>query len=218
MGKRLDIKPGDRFSRLTIIKEVEGQYWGKYKHRQFLCKCDCENETTVRLEYLRSEHTTSCGCNRELISFKSRKTHGMSGTNFYNKWASMVRRCRDKSDTNCKNYGARGIKVCVEWLEFEPFHDWAMVNGYEEGLTIERKDVNGNYEPGNCEWISRSMQARNKRNNHLITYDGETKTLIEWAEELQINYGTLYSRISYGWTIDRAFNLPVRNDGKQHVS
>lgn len=213
MPKRLKVNQGDRFSRLTIVKEVEPIYWKKYKKRMFLCKCDCGNETIVRLEYLRSGHTKSCGCLRtdEIVSLN--KTHGQCNTKLYRLWSSMLRRCQTKSDSNYPNYGARGIEVCNEWQDFEFFYDWSMANGYKKGLSIERIDVNGNYEPSNCEWIPRPLQARNKRNTTFITHKGVTKPLVEWAEELNMNTETLRSRISYGWTIEKALTTPVRNRG-----
>jgi hypothetical protein len=166
MGKRLDIKPGDSFSRLTIIKEVEGKYWGKYKHRQFLCKCECGNERIVRLEYLRSGHTTSCGCLREVELIKINATHRQSGTRLHRIWASMLGRCRNKSHTSYKDYGAKGVKVCVEWYKFEKFRDWALENGYREDLTIDRINPFGNYETSNCRWATMLEQRHNRRSDY----------------------------------------------------
>jgi transcriptional regulator with XRE-family HTH domain len=97
-------------------------------------------------------------------------------------------------------YGARGITVCDEWKEFLPFYDWAMANGYEEGKEIDRIDVNKGYSPDNCRWVSRRENGLNKRNNRLITINGETRTLSEWAEISGINYDLLWYRVHAGWT------------------
>jgi len=159
---------GQRFGRLVVIKEADGIYWGKYKHRQFLCQCDCGNKTIVRLEYLRNGHTQSCGCNRLIISSKSRLTHGGTKSRLYRIWTGMLRRCRNSHSKDYGNYGGRGIVVCDEWFNFEPFRDWALANGYADSLTIDRKDVNGNYEPNNCKWSTMLEQRHNRRDSVAI--------------------------------------------------
>lgn len=104
---------------------------------------------------------------------------------------------------NYKHYGARGIKMCDDWKnDFMTFYNWAMSNGYKEGLTIDRIDVNGNYEPNNCRWVDIKTQSNNKRNNIYLAYGGKTQTLKEWAEELNVNYCTLWRRYNKQWSID----------------
>lgn len=163
MGKRLNVTASDRFGELTIVKEVEPIKWRKYKKRMFLCKCHCGKETIVRLEYLRSGHTKTCGCAIIETLVEHRLTHGLTGTRLHRIWNGMKGRCYNQNRKSYKDYGAKGVTVCEEWHDFEPFYKWAMNNGYEQHLTIERKDPFGNYDPPNCEWIPKGEQAKNKR-------------------------------------------------------
>ena len=115
--------------------------------------------------------------------------HGMWGTSIYARWKHIKARCYNSNGKQYKDYGGRGIRVCDEWLEnFEPFYEWAINNGYREDLTIDRIDVNGDYEPSNCRWVTAKAQQNNKRSNHFITYNNETHTLTEWAEKYNINF------------------------------
>lgn len=124
----------------------------------------------------------------------------------YNIWKNMKQRCYCPECERHKDYGKRGIEICKEWRDdFDNFADWAKENGYIIGLTIERKDVNGNYCPENCCWITRAEQARNKRDTIIVEYKGIRKPLIEWCEELGLTYDTVYNRIKNGWSTKEAF-------------
>jgi len=137
-------------------------------------------------------------------------SHGMFGAKIYKVWATMKARCYNAKQVSFKNYGGRGISVCNEWLNFEPFRDWSFDNGYKEGLTLDRVDVNKNYEPSNCRWVTWETQQNNRRNNRLITVDNITKTLSEWSEIIGINTGTIRRRIDIlGWDTERAINTPI---------
>lgn len=125
-----------------------------------------------------------------------RYRHGLCKTRLYRIFGNIKQRCYYKNNKDYKNYGGRGIIVCDEWLkDFKKFYDWAINNGYQDGLTIDRINNDGNYEPSNCRWITKKAQSRNNRNNRIITYKGETHCLIEWSEILKIPYPTLRSRI-----------------------
>ena len=141
-----------------------------------------------------------------------RNESGLRGHRLYPIWSGMKDRCLNKNNKRYSSYGGRGIEVCKEWQQsFRAFLRWAMANGYEEGLSIDRIDNDGNYCPENCRWATAKEQANNKRWNHLITYNGKTQTMKEWAEELGIKLSTLSQRInSYRWSDEKALTTPVR--------
>ena len=127
-------------------------------------------------------------------------------------WKSIRQRCSNKNRADYASYGGRGIKVCDEWLHnFQAFYDWAMANGYHEGLSIDRIDVDGNYCPENCRWISMAAQQRNKRNSRCFCINGETKTLREWSQQYNVNNKTVSSRLKYGWSIEEALGIVPRS-------
>jgi hypothetical protein len=212
MGKHLDLT-GQKYGRLTCVKEA-----GRNKCGQVLweCRCDCGNRTLATTNDLRTGNTKSCGCIKREIIIKRNVTHALSKgrdgkkTRLYNKWVRMKQRCFDKSSSDYDRYGGRGITVCSDWLKYKSFYDWAVTSDYQDGLTIERKNVNGNYEPSNCKWITMEEQARNKRNNHFITFGKSRKTLAEWGEITGIESSTIRQRLNLGWTPEKALTTKVR--------
>lgn len=180
---------GKRFGRLTVIKEVSPHYSKSgVRMRMWECKCDCGNNRILSTSNITNGNTKSCGCLKKELLLSKNTTHGMSKTKLYSVWGSMKDRCFNENVSQFSDYGGRGISVCNEWKnDFQAFYDWAIGNGYKDGLTIERKDVNGDYCPENCCWITREEQSKNRRNSHFITYRGETKTLSEWSRELHID-------------------------------
>lgn len=148
----------------------------------------------------------------------TRITHGLSKTRLYGILRNMKQRCYNPKNPRYNFYGEIGIKICDEWLnDFKTFYEWAMNNGYRDDLTIERKDVNGNYCPENCCWITNKEQQFNKHVNHFIEFNGKRQTMTEWGEELGIDPNTIGTRLSRGWNIERALTTPVipkkiRND------
>lgn len=119
----------------------------------------------------------------------------------------MKERCLNEHDAEYHNYGGRGISVCAEWMEFEPFKNWALSNGYANDLTIDRIDVNGNYCPENCRWTTYKVQANNKRNNRFVEYDGRRQTIAQWAEEIGMDYNALLYRLT-NFSTEKAFTMP----------
>lgn len=136
-----------------------------------------------------------------------RSIYGLSKSRLYRIYHHMLDRCYRENDPKYPNYGKRGINVCEEWKkDFLNFYNWAIQNGYEENLSIERIDVNGNYEPSNCTWITMSEQAKNRTNQNIIEYNGERHYLTEWAKILGIRQDTLWRRIyKMGWSVEKAF-------------
>ena len=210
---------GQQFGRLTVIKRVEND---KNRGTQWLCQCNCQNKTKkiIRGSSLRNGQTQSCGCLHTEMLVNRNKTHNLSKSRLYKILYAMKNRCYYPKDKCYNCYGGRGITVCDEWLhDFQAFYDWAMAHGYNESLTIDRIDTNGNYEPSNCRWITNKEQQYNKSNNHLITYNGETKTAKQWSIELGIEYGTLLSRLNRShWSIEKAFTTPVKRNTAKNAS
>lgn len=197
MRKKLNIT-GQRFGHLTALYRLNN-YNERYSY--WLCICDCGNLTEVYLGSLRRGATTSCGC---LV-----KKHGKSYEPLYRTWLGVKTRCNNISDEHYKDYGGRGIVVCDEWEnDFQAFYKWAMLHGYDDTLTLDRIDVNGNYEPNNCRWATRKQQARNRRSNRRFTYNGRTRCLSEWCELMGLNYNTVCTRLNkLGWSIEKALEL-----------
>ena len=204
--KKIDIT-GQRFGRLVVIREDGKDKRGEY---YWICRCDCGNEKRVSSYKLRSGNTQSCGClQNEMIKNGLHKTHGMSNDKLYIIWLNMKHRCNDPNNDMYANYGGRGIKVCDKWLQgFESFMQWAFDAGYKNGLSIERIDVNGNYEPANCKWVTKKQQYLNRTDTHRLTAFGKTQTIKEWAEETGLKYDTIERRINqYGWSAEDAVTI-----------
>lgn len=190
MGKFEDLT-GKTFNRLTVIKRAEVEK----KEVYYLCKCTCGNEKIIRGKDLKYNKIKSCGClNKEKTTERNTK-HSLRHTRIYRIWLLMKNRCLNSKYYLFKNYGGRGITVCNEWKnDFVKFYDWSMNNGYNDTLTIDRIDVNGNYEPSNCRWATKLQQQRNTTRLRKITYKNETHCISEWAEILGLEYNTLYHR------------------------
>ncbi|NFT07643.1 hypothetical protein FDF26_11310 [Clostridium botulinum] len=181
-----------KFGRLTVIERAENSKWGKTR---WVCKCNCGKVKTVLGEHLRKGRIVSCGCyNKEK---KSNLIHGERHSRIYSIWCDMKYRCSDSNSAKRrKNYYDRGIRVCSEWKDsFETFKKWSMSHGYTDKLTIDRIDVDGNYEPFNCRWVDIKTQDNNKTTNHYVTYKGEKITVAELSEKVGLTYNTLLGRI-----------------------
>jgi hypothetical protein len=191
---------GLRFGRLVAIEEAPGP-------RNWRCVCDCGAEAIVRKNNLRSGNTTSCGCWRR--EARPRLTHGLTDHPLYDIWYEMMQRCHREDDPKYHYYGGRGIVVCDRWHDVRNFV--ADLKDRPDGLTIDRIDVNGNYEPGNVRWATRKQQQRNRRCNRLVDIDGDVRTLIEWSEISAVSYTTIAHRLHRGWSpYDAVFTPPNR--------
>ncbi len=199
MAKKLEITQGQRFAKCVIIEEVDS----KDRCRCFKCQCDCGKVFETKLILLTKGQTKSCGCYKNEIFISRNTVHNKSRTPLYDVHISIKQRCLNSKSKVYPHYGGRGISVCEEWLDYQNFQDWALNNGYKQGLTIDRIDVNGNYEPSNCRWVTMKVQGFNKRNNNLISFNGETKTVTEWAEKMGIKHCTMNKRLKK-WGVERA--------------
>ena len=188
---------GETKNRLTLLEHKE--------HNKGLFACVCGNTKVINIYNVEREAVKSCGC--YFREHPSHTIHGGRGTRLYNIWKSIRERCNTPTSRNYKNYGGRGITICKQWDDFIVFKEWALSHGYKDTLTIDRIDVNGNYEPINCRWVSYKVQGNNKRNNRFIEYQGQVKTLTEWAEKYNIKTGTLWARLNKGIDIEQALKM-----------
>lgn len=210
---------GQRFGRLVVIGEGEKiRDSNGHKRGTFVCQCDCGNTITVNRRYIVRGQKKSCGCiNREIRERQARlkewRTKYVKPE--YKKlrecWQKIKQRCYNSNERNYKYYGGRGIKMCPEWIEEKGmyvFCEWALNNGYQDNLSIDRIDVDGDYTPENCRWIPLAEQQRNKSTTRYIEYKGETRCMAEWAEILNVDYDLLCARLSNGWTMEEAVTIP----------
>lgn len=196
--KSLDLT-GTTFGRLKVIEPVK-----RGKKTYWKCICECGKEVVVRIDLLRNGDIKSCGCLKKEMAKARLMKHGETGSRLYYIWRAMKSRCENAKNKKAPIYKNRGIKVCDEWHDYNNFRKWAFNNGYAENLTIDRIDNDGNYCPENCRWVDLITQANNMRTNRRIEYNGETKTLAQWARTFKINYNTLKNRLAKGWEFERA--------------
>lgn len=209
--KILDIK-GKRFGKLIAIERVKNVK----KKVSWKCLCDCGKETNVLTTNLTSNRIKSCGClkNQKLIERSTK--HNQRHTKLYEVWKTMKQRCSNPNHISYHNYGGRGIIVCDEWKNnYQAFYEWSIKNGYKEGLSIDRINNDGNYEPSNCRWADRFTQNNNTRQNKPITINGVTKTIHQWANEYNIPVNLVRNRIyNLHWDIVKALTTPKNNASK----
>lgn len=194
---------GVRFDRLTAVELVSRE--NKYNDHQWRFVCDCGKTVVLRIKSVRSGHTGSCGCKAVEVLSARNTTHGLSGAqrNEYRSWKDMRSRCNNPRDSDYKDYGGRGIAVCEKWSSFRQF--FADMGVKPDRTTLDRMDVNGNYEPGNCRWATAKEQANNKRTNVYISISGVEKTLQEWSDFYGVRRETARWRMKQGWTIESVF-------------
>lgn len=197
-----------RFVRLLVIKQH-----GKNKDKRilWLCRCDCGNQTIVSGKLLRNNHTKSCGC---LAKEGNNTTHGHlrdgKVSSMYRSWAHMIGRCNNPNRKDYHYYGGRGIRVCDRWRN--SFKNFLVDMGHPptDKHTLDRINNNKGYCTENCRWATMKEQCRNRRNNRLVTYQGKTQTLTDWAEETKIAYDTLRARLNRGWSTERTLSKLTR--------
>lgn len=211
--QRVNIVAGNKYGRLTVVKEVErvsksAGIRGHTLARVFTCSCECGATCTVQLSRLRSGITKSCGCIRKGAN-NSHFTHGMTKTRVFKIWQGILKRCYNKNATNYYLYGARGVGVCKRWKNsFVAFYE--DMGEPRDNESIERIDNDGDYCKENCKWATVVEQANNKRNSKRLTYNGVTKTVAEWSRLLGWCRYTLYRRIEAGWKTEKILTTPPR--------
>ena len=197
MAKFEDLK-GQKFGYWTVVERAENH--PAARSAQWLCECECGTKKIIRASALKSGKSKSCGCHKNDYN----KIHGGKGTRLYECWRHMRYRCDNKNNQAYEMYGARGIKVCDEWQEFGTFRDWALENGYSDNLTLDRIDVNGNYEPSNCRWADAVTQMNNRRSTPHYTVDGRSLTISQWSRETGIPRSTILNRLKRGMSFEAA--------------
>ncbi len=189
---------GLKFNLLTIIALSDNPL-------KLKCKCDCGSIKDIATASLKASKVRSCGC----LQRKAVTKHGYSRSSEYHNYHTMINRCYNSSADNYEDYGGRGIKVCERWLE--SFTNFLYDMGHRpDGMTIDRLNSNGNYEPYNCKWSTPKEQSNNKTNNRFITFDGVTLTIAQWSERLGYNYNVIYYRLENGWSVEKTLTTPVK--------
>lgn len=191
-------KTGLVYGRLTVIKRDTNYL----KSVKWECKCECGNTTSVASNSLQNGLTTSCGCYHKEVIKNRLTTHGMTGSKEYVSWAAMINRCHNPNHEKYNNYGGSGITVCERWRN--SFEDFYADMGPSNGLTIDRINVDGIYEPGNCRWASWTEQANNRSTTKMVNYKGESMPLKKFVSMFDIPYQTILNRLNSGMTAEEA--------------
>ena len=211
--KRIDLV-GQKFGRLTVIKRMGND---KYRNSRWLCLCECGKEKIIRGSHLKSGDIKSCGCLQKEELIKRSTTHGHKSEGrvpkTYMAWCNMIQRCTNSKHKHYQDYGGRGIKVCKRWIKFENFLEDMGIP--KKGLTLDRIDNSKGYCKSNCRWATRKEQQRNTRRNHMISYNGKTQCMSEWAEQTGISASAILWRLNHGWSIEKALTTPVKKYKKR---
>ncbi len=189
---------GKKFSSLEVLSFEYMKNRGAY----FLCKCDCGVLCIKLGTTIKSNTTKSCGCVGKETQRVAVTKHGGSKGKLFFCLQAIKRRCFNAKNRSYRRYGGRGISVCDDWLVYENFESWALSNGYKEGLSIDRINNDGNYEPGNCRWTTSKVQGNNKESCVYLTYNGEKLTIAQWAEKTNISWSTIKRRLKSGWPVN----------------
>ena len=198
---------GKKFNMLTVLNLSPTRH---QRAAMWECLCDCGEKTLVKGSKIISGHTKSCGCLNILSHTKHSHASSKGRTKVYRAWDGMKKRCYNPNSDSFYRYGGRGIEVCDRWKNsFENFLE-DMRERPSKDHSLDRIDNDGDYTPENCRWTDWKTQARNRRCNYLVTYNGVKKSLVEWCEKFNINYSTAHSRLERGWDIPKIFTTPTK--------
>lgn len=201
---------GKRYNMLTVLEPVHHVLPNGRTAWFWRVRCDCGNEKVIRPIEVVSGRNVSCGCYRASgANAKKNIVHGDSHTRLHDIWCGINNRC-NPDHANTGNYGKLGISVCDEWRDYSKFAEWALSHGYSDELSIERKDVMGDYCPENCEWIPMKAQARNRTTTLWVEYQGRRMSLAEAAELAGLPYKQVHYRIKHGWSVEKALSEPLK--------
>ena len=199
---------GKKFGSFLILRRDKNHAPGIVS---WICKCECGEIKSIRGGNLKNGKCSCAKCGDEIGM--GNRSHGMSDSPTYISWSRMKNRCQNKNDDSYYKYGGRGIKVCKRWMKFENFLE--DMGERPEGMSIDRIEGDKGYEPGNCRWATAVEQARNTRRNRLITYNGESKSIVEWSELTGIPQDTLRGRLNMGWSHIETIETPLRKDSRR---
>ena len=228
MVKNIELQTGDRFGRLTVIRldHIQHNLPTKKGHSSnieyYLCICDCGNTKIVRKPNLLYKRCRSCGCLESENRRRKKPTlikHGLSHLRLYHIWHGMKRRCYNPSDYGYKQYHDKlKITICKEWKNnIKNFIEWALKNGYQDNLTIDRINTYKGYSPDNCRWVTSAEQMKNTTRTRLYTFNNKTQCLSDWCKEYKIHRNTIDYRLHNGWSIEKALTTPPLIRQKQQT-
>lgn len=209
-------------SRLTFVREYIKKTLAKnnriYSKQITIYQCECGKLIECRRQEVEAGIKKSCGC--LILTHHNRTTHGLNDHPIYTVWCQMKARCYNPGCERYYRYGGRGVTICEEWLhDFGAFYDWAIKNGWKEGLQID-KDIKGNgllYSPDTCIFVTNKENANRRSHTTLITRDGQTKSIMQWCEIYGIKSQTLHSRIRTGWSFEKALTVPKLPNNKKYI-
>lgn len=205
--KKLNIPTGTKYGLLTVISEAESvELPSGQRNRRLLCVCDCGNQKAIRVMHLTRGRIQSCGC-------MTGEFHGESHSPIYNVWRGMKNRCNTDTYIDNHRYKDRGITVCKEWSDsYICFRDWALLNGYMEGLQLDRKENDKGYYPDNCRFVTNVVNVNNRDVTIMVEYNNESISLCILLRDKNLlqNYGGIYGRIKRGWKAQKAIDTPIR--------
>ena len=210
MARKTTDFTGQRFGRLKVVERISNPWYAVLKPGSYwLCICDCGAYHIVNAAYLKDGSVKSCGCyKKELNEYKDDIPSHFKRERLYGIWKGMHARCSNSNYAIYQYYGAKGICVCDDWNSYLIFRQWALNNGYDDKLTIDRIDCTLDYEPGNCRWVTHKENMRNRTNTIFLTYKNQTKSLGEWSEEYNIPWRTAYMNWYRGMPIESILKEP----------